>query len=67
MFGRRAWKVTGGSSGCWRGRRRLSTRGASFCVPLTRPDGSLDVVAAIGAFRREAIVGTAEQAQIFRH
>jgi hypothetical protein len=36
-----------------------------FQTPLARLYGSLDVVAAVGAFGRKAIVRTAEQAQIF--
>ena len=42
-------------------------KAAVLRAPLARLDGSLDVVPAVGAFRREAIVGPAEQAQIFRH
>jgi hypothetical protein len=51
------------SSGYWRG--WLSSLAASFCSPLTRLDRSRDVVAAVGAFGRKAIVRTAKQSQIF--
>ena len=34
------------------------------CAPLARLYGSLDVLAAVRAFRREAIVCAAEQTQI---
>jgi len=43
----------------------LSALAAPLRAPSARLNGSLDVVAAVGAFSREAIVRTAEQAQIF--